>query len=303
MAAAQTLGARFFPLDPHLTFNRDAAGRLTGMTVREGGRAELSAAKLSLPKQDVTFRNGPVTLAGRITTPSTRGRHPALVIIHGSGAEDRDYLAPWVDYFARNGVAVLAYDKRGVRDSTGDWQQSDFEDLAADVLAGIQLLKGRSDIDPHRIGLFAASQGGWIAPLAAAKSRDVAFIILHAGSALPVGKNGLAYVEAELRGYGFPESEVERALAYYRLNDEVTRTGHGWETLQEAYRQAHASGAEWLLEEPQPPDFWFRKFYRRIMDFDPAGSWLKVSCPVLAFFGELDHNVPRRPTCGPSSRP
>jgi uncharacterized protein len=222
-----------------------------------------------------------------------------VVIIHGSGPEDRDYLAPWVDFFVQQGVAVLAYDKRGVRDSTGDWKQSSLDDLAGDVLAGIELLKRRGDLDPKRIGLFAVSQGGWIAPMAAARSRDIAFVILHAGSALPVAKNGLAYVEAELRGYGFPAEEIARALAYYQLNDEVTRTGEGWEQLQVAYREAQARGAEWLLEEPQPRDFWFRRFYRRIMDFDPAPAWRQVTCPVLAFFGELDHSVPPHANVGP----
>lgn len=250
------------------------------------------AAKVVTPQETVTFQSGSVTLTGTVTLPPSDGPHPAIVLIHGSGDEDRDFLGPWMGFFVSRGLAVLSYDKRGVRDSTGDWKKSDFHDLAADALAGVQLLRSRKDIDGSRVGLFGISQGGWIAPLVAARDPRVAFIILHAGSALPVGQNGLLYVEALLRGYGFPDEEIGKALAYYRLNDEVTRTGKGLAALEELYRKEKARGVEWLIEDPQPLDHWFRVFYRRVMDFDPAPVWKNVRCPVLAFFGEEDRNVP-----------
>ena len=261
---------------------------------RAGSLPDL-AKKVDTPQETVTFRNGEVTLTGTVTLPPTKGPHSAVVLIHGSGAEDRDYLGPWVGFFVSQGLAVLSYDKRGVRDSGGDWKKADFDDLAGDALAGVQLLRSRADVDASRIGLFGISQGGWIAPLVAASDDRIAFIILHTGSALPVGQNGLLYVESLLRGYGFPDGEIEKAMAYYRLNEEVTRTGKGLGDLQELYKKEMARGVEWILEEPQPLDHWFRGMYRRVIDFDPAPAWEKVSCPVLAFFGELDHNVPPEP--------
>lgn len=271
-----------------------ASGRFVRATDEE-------VAALGHPQQivcrteTVAFRNGEVRIVGKLTLPGWPGRHPAVVLIHGSNDEDRDHLDPWAGFFVSRGLAVLSYDKRGVRESTGDWKRADFHDLAGDALAGVQFLKLRKDIDARRIGLFGISQGGWIAPLVASLDRDIAFIILHAGSGLRVADNNLLFIEAELRGYGFPEEEIEQAMAYYRLNDEVTRHPGRWEELKAFYEKARARKVEWLIEEPQPGDFWFRRFYRGIMDFDPAPIWAKVQCPVLAFLGELDHNVPPEP--------
>lgn len=281
------LGAGTFVLD-------FASRRFTRAT-----EAETSALRdleeIETHTEPVAFRSGDVPLAGKLTLPSKDDRHPAIVLIHGSNDADRDHLDPWVGFFVSHGVAVLSYDKRGVRESGGDWKEADFQDLAGDVLAGVRLLRNHKAIDASRIGLMGFSQGGWIAPVAASRDRGIAFIILHAGSGLRVAENGLLFVEAELRGYGFPDEEIRQALAYYRLNDDVTRNPERFKELHEQYQKAQARKVEWLLEPPQPNDFWFRRFYRRILDFDPAPYWAKVRCPVLAFLGELDHNVPPEP--------
>jgi pimeloyl-ACP methyl ester carboxylesterase len=246
--SGQAIMSPFFPVDAKIRFTKDKLGEVTGLTYSQSGLPDVTATKISLKREEVSFHNGDVTLAGQLTAPWSKGPHPAVVLIHGSGPEDRDYMGPWIDFFARQGVAVLSYDKRGVRDSTGDWKRASFEDLAEDVMAGVQLLKRRKDINPKQIGLWGISQGGWIAPLAASRSKDIAFIILHAGAGVPVAQNGLMSIEYELRAYGFPEAEIKRALAYYKLNDDVTRSGEGWDKLQDAYQHAKASNAEWLIE-------------------------------------------------------
>lgn len=283
----------FFPVDVRITFTRNRNGEVTGLTYARSGLPSVSARRIRLRQEEVNFRNGDVTLAGTLTTPLRRGRHPAVVLVHGSGPEDRDYLGPWIGFFAAHGMAVLSYDKRGVRASTGDWRRASLEDLAGDVSAGIQFLKSRNDINPRQTGLWAISQGGWVAPIVASSPRnDIAFIILHAGASVTPAQQGLLSIESELRAYGFPNEEIREAIAYYRLNDDFTRQGEGWERLQDAYRRASARNAEWLIEEPQPRDHWFRHMYRRLMDFDPVPYWERVTCPALAFFGELDRTVP-----------
>jgi len=143
----------------------------------------------------VTFQNGEVTLAGNLFIPVGEGPLPAVVIIHGSGKETaRDLLLhSW--FFVQYGFAVLTYDKRGVGESTGSYKRVDAKsgedvlgDLAGDALAGVEFLKNHNKIDPNRIGFFGGSQAGWIAPLAASKSSDVAFIVLFSGPVCTVGQ-------------------------------------------------------------------------------------------------------------------
>src|SRR5204863_2609161 len=135
---------------------------------------------------EVSFRNGDVTLSGTLLLPLTEMPHPAVVFLHGAGSEGRYGARFLAEYLTRYGIAALIYDKRGVGKSTGDWKRSDFNDLAGDAIAGIHLLQQRNEINSREIGLYGHSQGGMITPLISSRSRDVAFIISGAGSAVPV---------------------------------------------------------------------------------------------------------------------
>jgi pimeloyl-ACP methyl ester carboxylesterase len=289
-----TVAASLFPVDLRLTFHRETNEIVSGLTYRQLKSEELRAAKVPLRTEKVSFRNGAITLEGALTVPQEGGPHPAVVLVHGSGPEDRDFLGPWVQFFACQGVAVLAYDKRGVGASAGDWKRATISDLAGDAAAGLALLRGRADVDARRVGLFGISQGGWVAPLAARLSPSVAFVILHAGPAVTVAQQGLQYLEHELRGYGFPESDIAEALALQKLDDAFTRSGKGWEKLQEAHQKAVSRKAEWV-QPLKPKDDWFRTMYLGMMDHDPVPDLTQLTCPVLGFFGELDHNVPPEP--------
>ncbi len=287
-----------FPLALTLTFEPDDKGQITGLLYQEGDHPAIGASRArrrDLTREEVSFRNGDVTLAGMLTLPPKKGPHPAIVLIHGSGPEDRNFLGPWIDFFARQGLAVLSYDKRGVGASGGDWQDAGFEELAGDAQAAFRYLAGRGDVDRRRIGLFGISQGGWIAPLIASRHPEVAFIVLHAGASVTAARQGELHLEHELRAYGLPEEEIAAALAYKRLDDGYTRTGQGWEKLQAADRKAREAPAQWLYADLLPADAPFRRMFRKMMDFDPAAAWRQVKCPVLAFFGELDLNVPPQP--------
>jgi len=143
----------------------------------------------------VTFQNGEVKLAGNLFIPTGEGPFPAVVIIHGSGKETSRDLVLHSWFFVHHGFAALTYDKRGVGESSGSYKRVDaksgeavLEELASDALAGVEFLKGHDRIDPSRIGFFGGSQAGWIAPLAASKSSDVAFIVLFSGPVCTVGQ-------------------------------------------------------------------------------------------------------------------
>src|SRR5205814_9509925 len=101
-------------------------------------------------RDDVRFSNGGIRLAGTLISPDTRSKHPAIILVHASGAEDREYTLPLARFLIRRGMAVLGYDKRGVGGSTGDWRAASYEDLAGDVVAALEYLTPRSDGDPAR---------------------------------------------------------------------------------------------------------------------------------------------------------
>ena len=244
--------------------------------------------------EPVTCRNGTVSLGGTVFVPRGSGPFPAVVFIHGSGGETRDANNFMADRLARNGVAALAFDKRGAGASSGDWREADFNDLAEDVLACMQVLKGRRDIVSAKIGLVGASQAGWIAPLTAARSRDVAFMALVSGPTVPVWREGWWDTEFRLRQAGLGETEIDTARQILRLNDEVTRVGRGFEELQSRFERARSERWFPLLgfKEALPADAGFRGFYRRILDFDPLPLLERMSVPSLWLFGGLDAEMP-----------
>jgi dipeptidyl aminopeptidase/acylaminoacyl peptidase len=181
-----------------MAFNRIVSGFLMLVLLlwlaSSSDSKELSSASTD-HKINVRFNNGDVTLSGTLYLPTGAGPHPAIVKVHGSGQETREGRKSWAEYFAARGIAVLTYDKRGVGDSEGTYtwigpQNSEavFDDLADDALAGVSFLKNRRDINSDRIGLVGASQAGWIIPLAASKSKDVAFIVLLVGPTVSVGE-------------------------------------------------------------------------------------------------------------------
>jgi alpha/beta superfamily hydrolase len=169
---------------------------------------------------DVAFENAAAhaKLAGTLTAPKGDGPVPVRRDDHGSGPQDRDEALlghrPFLviaDHLTRHGVAVLRYDDRGVAKSTGSFDGATSDDFAADALAAVEFLKTRKEIDPKRIGILGHSEGGLIAPMCAAKSKDVAFLVLLAGT----GIRGvdLMPIQAKLvavaTGTAGPEAELQ----------------------------------------------------------------------------------------------
>jgi uncharacterized protein len=298
--AGHTLIAPVFPADTlALTFG--PASEVREVRFAQPGLPQVAAVRLDTRDEEIEFRNGSVVLRGTLTLPTGPPPYPALVLVHGSNALTRNVFGPWSRYFAGLGFAVLGYDKRGTGHSTGDWKEADFPLLAADVLAGVRFLAARRDIRADRIGLWGASQAGWIMPLVASEApKEIAFLIVHAGSGTTVREEGVLYIQHELRFSGLPESSVAIGTRYQMLDDSVTRAGSGWQKLEQFY-ETHRTEEAWLWP-PRPADDWFRRYFRMLMDFDPTPSWARVRCPVLLFFGELDANVPPEESWPPIER-
>jgi dipeptidyl aminopeptidase/acylaminoacyl peptidase len=143
------------PIQSTIEFQRDGAGKIASLTwQRENAASRISRRVETERSEDVRFSNGDIHLTGTLVSPAKSGKHPAIILVHGSGAEDRQYMLPFARFLIRRGVAVLGYDKRGVGGSTGDWNTASFDDLAGDVVAAFTYLKTRRDIDAKQIGLL-----------------------------------------------------------------------------------------------------------------------------------------------------
>lgn len=240
----------------------------------------------------VGFASGTMRLAGTLLIPPSKGPHPLLVLLHGSGPQDRNGTLPFARFLVRHGIAILAFDKRGVGASQGDWRKASFEILADDALSAVAFLRSRRDIDKKRIGLFGVSQGGWIGPLAASRSRNVALVVSVSGPGVTPAEQTLDLIEAELRTDGVPEGEVREALDLTKLAFHYGRTGTGWDEYAAAL--ARSQGRSWLPYLPLPPNAqdggWEQQ--RLFFHYDPAPALAALRCPILALFGAKDSGIP-----------
>ena len=242
-------------------------------------------------QEEVSFRNGSVTLSGTLLLPLTKELHPAVVFLHGSGAEGRFASRFLAEHLANHGIAALIYDKRGVGKSTGNWMQSNFIDLADDAVSGISFLKQRKEIDPHMIGIYGHSQGGAIAPLAASRSHDVAFVIAGAGGGVPMYEAEINSITNQVRDSGVSGGELAEATVFIKMLVNALRTGQSSEQFDKMNEKVRT--AKWypMLNVP-PKQSWFWSFYKNIADYNPADFWPKVTVPVLLIYGERDIIVP-----------
>lgn len=297
-----------YPIAIRADAHMDDSGNVRALTWREAGAPAREAVRLEdHVSEEVTFENGPVRLAGTVTVPTDPGRHPAVILIHGAGRTipTRDF-GYWSSYFSSQGLAVLAFDKRGGGASTGNADTATYEDLADDVLAGLSYLQSRSDIDSNQIGFYGMSNGGYIAPLAAARSGGrVAFITVRSGSAWRVGDNIAYEVGNDLRSEGFSEADVAQGVAIrQRVTDFVvshpTIATLAWDSL--AAEVSAVSDEPWfpwarvtwvpLVSPADSMGVAFLNKLRAEWEYDPIPYWRMVRAPVYIMLGGLDRSVP-----------
>ena len=201
-------------------------------------------------------------------------------------------MLPFARFLVRRGMAILAYDKRGVGGSTGDWNTASFDDLAGDVVAAFSYLKTRRDIDAGQIGLLGISQAGWIMPLAAVRATDLAFLISVSGPGVPAAETTIDQAQNEMRARGMRSQAVEQIVGLMKLQYQFARTGQGWdEYAATRARVAARMGGAPPDMFPGTPDHPYWQFIRRSYFYDPARTLRRLHVPTLALFGELDNNI------------
>lgn len=246
--------------------------------------------------EEVRYANGDVPLAGLLMLPPARGPVPGAVIIQGSGRSDRtnQWARAIAEELVRGGVAVLLTDKRGSGASGGDWQTAGFDDLASDALAGVAVLRARPDVDPARVGLAGLSQGGWIAPLAAARSPHVAFVIDVSGATVSYAEQSFHEMGNTARQAGLSEAAVAEVLALNRAAGEYLVTGD-WAAYERARQHALGTDARPVAAGfPASADLPIWTFLRKSFAYDPMPYWIVLRQPVLVLLGAEDErdNVP-----------
>jgi fermentation-respiration switch protein FrsA (DUF1100 family) len=238
-----------------------------------------------------------VTLAATFTIPQGKGPFPAVVLITGSGPQDRDETLlghkPFLvlsDYLTRHGIAVLRADDRGTAKSTGDFKTGTTADFATDTEAGIAYLKARPEVDPHKIGLIGHSEGAVIAPLIAARNKDVAFLVMMAGTGVPGDQILVAQGEAIQVAAGEDPAQAAKEAAKEHEMLTLAETEKDAATLEKELREkmeGDVPEAQIGIQIKQITSPWFRYF----LTYDPATALRKVTCAVLVLNGELDKQV------------
>jgi len=249
--------------------------------------------------EDLKYANAGagIQLAATLTVPTGAGPFPAVVLITGSGQQDRDESLmghkPFLvlaDYLTRKGIAVLRSDDRGAGGSGGDFAAATTADFATDVESAVAYLKTRPEVDPHRIGLAGHSEGGTIAPMVAARNRDIAFIVMLAGTGVPGDRIIVAQVVAGNEAAGMShEAAVAAGVRQKRILDLVENEKDEAvlkQKLSAELKDVPAAQFDTVFRQLTSP--WYRYF----LTYDPAAALRKVACPVLALNGGRDTQVP-----------
>jgi dienelactone hydrolase len=276
-------------------------GDMTGGNSRWNPAVSLHL-KRALPVRNYTSRdigvhNGAVTLAGSLYVPEQPGRHPLVIVIPGSGEGGR---AQWeyrglADMLASQHVAAFVYDKRGTGVSSKVAGRLSFDQLASDVEAIVETLRRQPEVDPARVGLMGLSQGGWIAPLAASRSRHVGFLILLVGPAVSVEEQERERVEYTLRQREAKPEDIAAALDYTDAFLKAAYHGGSTEVVQQKLDAIQRDKTDWqdVLAYPDAgesvADFiadW------RAIAYDPKDVLRHTRLPLLALYGASDTLVP-----------
>jgi uncharacterized protein len=284
--------AKHSPVQSRVTFQRDASGKIVALSwLREGMTARTARRTDNERHEEVAFHSGNVRLAGTLITPATPGRHPVAILVHGSGPATREQILPFARFLVRRGLAVLAYDKRGVGGSSGDWTTASFDELAGDAVAAFAYLKTRPDVDSTQIGMLGVSQAGWIMPLAAVREPRMAFVVSVSGAGIPVVETVMDHAQNEMRSREMRPEVIEQLLEVMKRQHEFARTGEGWDAYIAARDRLAARLGRPPDTYPDKRDHPSWESIRRIYFYDPAPTLRRLRTPTLALFGELDNNI------------
>jgi pimeloyl-ACP methyl ester carboxylesterase len=307
----------------------DADGNITGTFKQAGQSFPLNLSRTPVEKEkrlrpqepakpypyveeEITFENNEanIRLAGTLTLPEKEGLYPAVVLISGSGPQDRNEELfghkPFLviaDYLTRNGIAVLRFDDRGTASSSGNFGTATTFDFSTDAEAAVNYLLTRKEINKKQIGLIGHSEGGTIAPMVAARSNDVAFIVLLAGTGIQGNEILLFQTAAIGKAEGMSEESLQALVAANRSVFDIIIQSDDTKKLQTINTRFKELIAKNLaITMGMNEDDYIRQLTMKLINpwtqyflkYNPATALEKVKCPVLALNGEKDMQVPSK---------
>jgi pimeloyl-ACP methyl ester carboxylesterase len=246
-------------------------------------------------EENLTFHNKDILLKGTLTKPDLDKPCPVVIVTHTSHAPTRDFgvYQHLAELLPSIGIAVFIFDRRGSGESIGDFETASLFDLAGDTQAAIDHIKLRDDIDPNHLGVWGMSQGGWIAPLTAVNSTDIAFVVAVSSVGVSVAEQMNYSAVYELRAKGYPEETVRQMLEFRSLADDYYRGKADRFKVQEKLEACREEA--WFplayLNEQLPEDPTIEKWHQ-IMDFDPLPIIQELNVPTLLLYAEEDPWVP-----------
>ena len=266
--------------------------------------------------EDVIFFNTKdnIKMGGTLTLPNDGSGFPAVILVSGSGQQDRNSEIaehkPFLvisDYLTRNGIAVLRYDDRGIGETTGNPATSTTKDFANDAAAAVRYLKSRNEIDPAKIGVVGHSEGGMIAPMVGNIHKDIGFLVLLAAPAEPIPELMVTQNRNIFRQIGLSDEELEKNENYNRKIFNIiasdSPTTELFDTIQKLAKNYYNSIHEDFrpMFGPTQETYYislasqlFSPWFRGFMQYDSKEYLKNIKCPVLAVNGSDDIQVPSK---------
>lgn len=253
-----------------------------------------------IAERPVRFSSGDAKLAGTLLVPPG-GRHPAIVILHGSGKATRDFVLYRAagDLFARHGFAVLLFDKRGTGESEGAYVEApDLRASAADARAAIAFIAAQPEVDASRVGVWGISQGGWVAQILGAECPDVKFVINVSGPGVSPLEQNIYSRSMELVEQGMSVADAAEVVRVRRLLWNYYQTERGRTELEHVWTWARSRPWFARMKWPDAPPMASeltedqRFFYRVHCAYEPASVVERIKVPVLYLLGGKDRHIP-----------
>jgi pimeloyl-ACP methyl ester carboxylesterase len=287
-------GLRSFPL----TLTRAGAAKPAGPN-----RPQTPKAPFPYQSADVTFKNekAGITLAGTYTVPADMGPFPAVVLLTGSGPEDRNEtilghqpFAVLADYLTRHGIAVLRFDDRGVGQSGGTQQGMTSADYATDAQAALAWLRAQPGIRKNQVGVLGHSEGGTAAIGTATQPNAPDFLVLLAAPGIAgdelIVQQSLALARLQITDPAQLAALEKQQRAMTQIIQKTADDTQARTQLSALYNPTNNPAATSALESQFA--VMTSPFYRHLLADRPAQTLAKVHCPVLALGGSKDRQVP-----------